>query len=120
MILETLLTAALEAGIGLLAEVGFGDALRDLKDRLTNTSERQRREAFERAFTRAREAAGDDSITPLLDPPPFSRRGSHETPRPHQRLRYQGCWRGLARAPATTRPCATPLLYNSGRLFVRR
>lgn len=53
MVLETLLSAALETGIGLLAEVGIGDALRELTDRLTNASERQHRQAFERAYARA-------------------------------------------------------------------
>jgi hypothetical protein len=41
MLLETLLSAALEAGFGLIAEVGFGDAIGDLKDRLTRTTERR-------------------------------------------------------------------------------
>src|SRR5262245_46856894 len=71
MILETLLSAALEASFGLIAEAGFGDALRDLKDCLTNTTERQRRDALERAFAHAKEAVGDDPIKPLLEHRPF-------------------------------------------------
>jgi len=66
MILETLLSAALEAGRGLLAEAGFGDEIRGLQDRLFKTTERQRREALERALARAREAVGDNAITPPL------------------------------------------------------
>jgi len=64
MLLEALLTAALETGLGLLAEVGFADEIRDLKARLTKSDERQRREAFERAFAKARPAAGDDAVLP--------------------------------------------------------
>ena len=71
MLLETLLSAALEAGFGLIAEAGFGDAIRDLKDRLTSATERRRRDALERAFARAREAVGDDPIKPLLEHRPF-------------------------------------------------
>ena len=71
MLLETLLSAALEAGFGLMAEAGFGDAIRALKDRLTSATERRRRDALERAFARAREAVGDDPIKPLLEPRPF-------------------------------------------------
>ena len=64
MLLEALLTAALETGLGLLAEVGFGDELRDLKARLTKSEERKRREAFERAFAKARPTAGDGAMRP--------------------------------------------------------
>ena len=71
MILEALLSAAIETGIGLLDEVGLGHDIRDLKERLTTSEARQRREAFERAFATAREAAGEDSLRPLLDHRPF-------------------------------------------------
>jgi hypothetical protein len=71
MLLETLLSAALEAGFGLIAEAGFGDAIRDLKDRLTSATERRRRDALERAFARAREVVGDAPITPLFEHCPF-------------------------------------------------
>ena len=66
MLLETLLSAALEAGFGLIAEAGFGEAIPNLKDRLTSATERRRRNALERAFARAREAVGDAPIKPLL------------------------------------------------------
>ena len=50
MSLEILLAAALEATLSLLAEAGFGDAVRDLKDRLARTDARQRRAALEQAM----------------------------------------------------------------------
>ncbi|HXH09011.1 MAG TPA: hypothetical protein VNP04_04480 [Alphaproteobacteria bacterium] len=71
MILETLLSAALEAGLGLLAEAGFDDEIGGLQDRLFKTTERQRREALECALARAREAVGDNAITPPLEHRPF-------------------------------------------------
>jgi formylglycine-generating enzyme required for sulfatase activity len=71
MILDALLSAALEAGLGLIAEAGFGDAIRDLKDRLTNATERKRRESFERAFAQARKVLDDAMLTPLLEHRPF-------------------------------------------------
>jgi hypothetical protein len=71
MLLETLLSAALEAGFGLIAEAGFGDAICDLKDRLTSATERRRRDALGRAFARAMEAVGDDPIKALLEHRPF-------------------------------------------------
>jgi hypothetical protein len=71
MLLETLLSAALEAGFGLIAEAGFGDPICDLRHRLTSATERRRRDALDRAFARAREAVGDDPITPLLEHRPF-------------------------------------------------
>jgi hypothetical protein len=54
-----------------LAEVGFGDEIRGLKEGLTKSDERTRREAFERAFASAREAAGEDALMPVLDHSPF-------------------------------------------------
>src|SRR3972149_93932 len=71
MLLESLLTAALETGLGLLAEVGLGDELRDLKARLTQSDERKRREAVDRAFARARQPVGDLDVQPLLEHRPF-------------------------------------------------
>jgi formylglycine-generating enzyme required for sulfatase activity len=71
MIGELLLGAALEAGFSLLAEVGFGDELRALRTRWAKTEERQRKQAFERAWQRAAEAANDPSITRLLQHRPF-------------------------------------------------
>ena len=66
-----LLGAALEAGFGLLAEAGFGDEVRDLKERLTKRSEKAREAAFDRACDRAVQAAGEESLRPLLDHQPF-------------------------------------------------
>ncbi len=67
---EILLSAALEAGLSLLAEAGFGDEARDLKERLTKRGERERRAAFELAFNQAAGAAGE-SLQPLLEHRPF-------------------------------------------------
>ena len=68
---DILLGAALEAGFGLLAEVGFGDELRDSKERLTRREDKTRRVAFERAFKQAVQAAGENSLRPLLEHQPF-------------------------------------------------
>jgi len=68
---EILLGAVLEAGLGLLAEVGFGDEARALKERLTGGDEKTRRKAFDRAFRRALESAGEGNIRPLLEHRPF-------------------------------------------------
>lgn len=66
-----LLGAALETGLGLLAEVGFGDEARELKERLTKRGEKARRAAFDQAFHQAVEAAGDENLKPLLEHQPF-------------------------------------------------
>jgi formylglycine-generating enzyme required for sulfatase activity/energy-coupling factor transporter ATP-binding protein EcfA2 len=66
-----LLGAALEAGLGVLAEAGFGDEARDLKERLTRRTEKARLAAFDRAFERAAKAAGEERLRPLLAHPPF-------------------------------------------------
>ncbi len=71
MIWAIILGAALEAGFGLLAAVGFEDELRDLKGRLlkgrlTKAGERKRNEAFAKALADASIAIGDESITLLL------------------------------------------------------
>jgi formylglycine-generating enzyme required for sulfatase activity len=68
---DLLLGATLEAGLGLLAEAGFGDEVRALKERLSKRGEKARRAAFERAFARAVEVAGDEGLQPLLDHQPF-------------------------------------------------
>jgi formylglycine-generating enzyme required for sulfatase activity len=60
--LSLLLGAVLEAGLGVLAEAGFGDEARALKERLTKPKEKERHAAFDRAFDQAVQAAG------LLDP----------------------------------------------------
>src|SRR5712691_195741 len=71
MLFETLLSAAIETTLGLLAEIGLGDEIRDLKERLTKSGERKRRDAFEQAFAKAKEAVGEDVLAPLLDHRPF-------------------------------------------------
>ncbi len=64
---EILLAAALEAGLGVLAEAGFGDQVRALKQRLTKRTEKSRRAAFERAFGQAAGRIDEESLEPLLD-----------------------------------------------------
>ena len=71
MILEAPLSKAIEVGVGLLAEAGFGGEIRDLKDRLTNATERKRRASFEEAFVQARKAIDDAVLMPLLEHRPF-------------------------------------------------
>jgi len=68
---EMLLGAALEAALGLLAEAGFGDEARALKERLSGRGEKARRAALDRAFESAACAAGEESLARLLDHPPF-------------------------------------------------
>ena len=71
MIWETLLGAALEASLGLLAEAGFGEEVRALKDRWTRQDEKARQAAFDRAFQRAKDSIDDESLRPLLEHRPF-------------------------------------------------
>jgi formylglycine-generating enzyme required for sulfatase activity len=66
-----LLSAALEAGLGVLAEAGFGDEARALKERLTKSKEKERQAAFDCAFDQAVEVVGDDDLRPLLEHQPF-------------------------------------------------
>jgi hypothetical protein len=68
---DILLGAVLEAGLGLLDEVGFGDEARGLKERLIGGDEKARRKAFDRAFKQALEAAGEENIRLLLEHRPF-------------------------------------------------
>ncbi len=69
--LSILLGAALEAGLGVLAEAGFGDEAHALKERLAKKDEKERQTAFDRAFDRAVEVVGDDDLRPLLEHRPF-------------------------------------------------
>ena len=71
MIWELLLAATIETGLGFLAEVGFGEAARDLRDRLLKTDEKKRRHALDQAFAKASAVASDESIAPLLAHRPF-------------------------------------------------
>ena len=69
--LSMLLGAALEAGLGVLAEAGFGEEARALKERLIKSGEKARRAAFDRAFDRAVQAAGEERLKSLLEHRPF-------------------------------------------------
>jgi len=69
--LSLLLGAALEAGLGVLAEAGFGDEARAIKERLTKKNEKARQAAFDRAFDEAAKVVGDDEVRCLLDHEPF-------------------------------------------------
>jgi hypothetical protein len=82
MALEPLLSAALETGLGFLAEVGFGNEIRALQERLTKSDEPRWQEAFERAFTRAREASGEEAPHARARSSPISRSGGQWTVRP--------------------------------------
>ena len=73
MELATLLAAALGAALELLAEAGFGDEVRDLKERLTQRTEKQRQAAFEAAWGKAVDSAGDEALRSLLEHDPFRR-----------------------------------------------
>jgi len=64
---DIVLGAALEVSLGLLAEAGFADEVRTLKERLTKRTEKARRRGFERAFRRALEAIGEESPRRLLE-----------------------------------------------------
>ncbi len=66
MIWEILLSATIETSLGLLAEVGFGDAARDLRDKLLNTDQKKRVAALDTAFESALQASADSAIAPLL------------------------------------------------------
>lgn len=65
-----LLGAALEAGLSLLAEAGFGDQVHNLKERLTGHTQKARRAAFKRAFQKAKDTV-DEDVRRLLDHQPF-------------------------------------------------
>ena len=54
---DILLGATLEAGLGLLAEAGFGDEVRALKERLTRRTEKERRAGFGRGDEQAAKAS---------------------------------------------------------------
>jgi len=66
-----LLGAALEAGLGVLAEAGFGHEAHDVKERLTRRSEKARQAALDQAIEQAARAAREERLLPLLEHPPF-------------------------------------------------
>ncbi len=68
---EILLAATLEAGLGLIAEAGFGDAARQLRDRLLKTDEKKRLSALNNAWQAALTAADSLEFRELLEHRPF-------------------------------------------------
>jgi len=71
MLWEILLSATIEAMLGLLAEVGLGEALRDLREAWAHTDARRRRRALEQALRQATQAAQDEEVRLLLEHRPF-------------------------------------------------
>ncbi|MBN2548482.1 MAG: SUMF1/EgtB/PvdO family nonheme iron enzyme, partial [Anaerolineales bacterium] len=69
--IDILLSAALEAGLSLLLEAGFGDEARALKARLTKKDEAKRRAAIEKALQQAAQRSGEQALNPLLAHRPF-------------------------------------------------
>ncbi len=69
--LETLLTGAIGAIMGVLAKAGFEDEATALKERLTKRTEKARQEAFTRAFNQAAKGIDDPALKPLLNHRPF-------------------------------------------------
>jgi hypothetical protein len=114
MLLETLLSAALEAGFGLIAEAGFGDAIRDLEDRLTSATERRGRGALERALVRAMEAVGDLRSRPSSNTAPFAKRSSRRssTPGVASMLRRSGRCGKIASYSMTARCGSSFLIWK--------
>ncbi len=71
MSIGVLLSAAIETGLGLLAEAGLGDKVRDLRRSLLREDEKKRQSAFDQAFQKAAQIAGEKSIQPLIEHRPF-------------------------------------------------
>ncbi len=71
MILEILLSATMEAGLGLLTEIGLEDTVRDVREQLLKTNAKKRARALQKAFDAAVRIAGDPEIQPLLEHRPF-------------------------------------------------
>ncbi len=69
--LETLLGAAIGAGLGLIDEAGFGADLYPIKGRLSREGEKAREKAFKRALARASNTAKVKAMDALLDHEPF-------------------------------------------------
>ena len=59
MIWNLLLSATIETGLGLLAEVGFGDSIRDFRESWLKTDQKKRNAALEDAFARAIKTSAD-------------------------------------------------------------
>jgi formylglycine-generating enzyme required for sulfatase activity len=71
MIWDILLSATIETSLGLLAEVGFGEAARDLRDKLLRTDEKRRGNALQNAIDKAIFTSKNPEIEPLLSHKPF-------------------------------------------------
>ena len=71
MIWDLLLTATIETSLGLLAEVGFGDAAQDVHAWLFITDEKKRAAALQIALNKAVAASKNAGIEPLLSHRPF-------------------------------------------------
>ena len=71
MIWNLLLSATIETGLGLLAEVGFGDSIRDFRESWLKTDQKKRNAALEDAFARASKTSADAEIAGLLEHRPF-------------------------------------------------
>ncbi len=71
MIWDILLSATIETGLGLLAEAGLGDSVREVRNKWLKTDEKKRRAALDKAFAAAISACADPEIEPLLNHRPF-------------------------------------------------
>ncbi len=71
MIWEMLLSATIETGVGLLAEIGLGDLAQKLQKQLHRSDAKERAAALQAALNRATAAAADPEIQPLLEHRPF-------------------------------------------------
>jgi len=71
VIWESLLSASIEAGRRLVAEVGFDAQVSKLKEEWPKADERRRRHSLDETITKAVKEAGEESIKPLLNHRPF-------------------------------------------------
>ena len=69
--LETLLTGAIGAAMGVLAKAGFEDEAVSLKERLTKRTEKARQAAFTQAFDQAAKVISEENLKPFLNHRPF-------------------------------------------------
>ena len=72
-LLQTLLSTTISTAVDLLAQLGFGDTVKDLRDRLTRKTERHRQAAFDKAYQAAlaKLGAADEQLLSLLKHKPF-------------------------------------------------
>jgi formylglycine-generating enzyme required for sulfatase activity len=71
--LQMLLSTTISTAVDLLAQLGFGDAVKGLRDRLTHKTEKARQAAFEQAYQAALAKLGtaDEKLLSLLKHRPF-------------------------------------------------